>query len=95
MFKAKWNRLQCCLSAGFLAAVFALGTALAPVPVAAQGRTLPDFTDLVDQVGPSVVNIRTLEKRAAAGTGNTDEQMLEFFKRFGIPVPPNLPRSRY
>ena len=93
MFKAKWNRLQSCLSAGFLAAVLALGTALAPVPVSAQGRTLPDFTDLVDQVGPSVVNIRTLEKRAAAGTGNTDEQMLEFFKRFGIPVPPNLPRS--
>jgi len=25
-------------------------------------RVLPDFTDLVEQVGPSVVNIRTLEK---------------------------------
>ncbi len=93
MFKAKWNRLQSCLTAGFLATVLSLSTALAPVPVAAQGRTLPDFTDLVDQVGPSVVNIRTLEKRVAGGTGNNDEQMLEFFKRFGIPVPPNMPRS--
>jgi serine protease Do len=93
MFKANLNRLQSCLSAGFLATVLALTTAMAPVSVEAQGRTLPDFTDLVDQVGPSVVNIRTLEKRAVAGAGNADEQMLEFFKRFGIPVPPNMPRS--
>ena len=28
----------------------------------AQNRTLPDFTDLVEQVGPSVVNIRTIDK---------------------------------
>ena len=60
--------------------------------VSAQVRTLPDFTDLVDQVGPSVVNIRTSEKAKAASSG-VDEQMLEFFKRFGIPVPPNLPRT--
>ncbi|MGM9427980.1 Do family serine endopeptidase [Hydrogenophaga sp. MI9] len=52
-------------------------------------RGLPDFTELVEQVGPSVVNIRTLERASAeSGTGNADEQMLEFFKRFGIPVPP-------
>jgi serine protease Do len=51
---------------------------------------LPDFTDLVDLVGPSVVNIRTLE-RASADTGSSaDEQMLEFFKRFGIPIPPGM-----
>ena len=61
----------------------------------AQNRTLPDFTDLVEQVGPSVVNIRTSEKvkTAASGGGGVDEQMLEFFRRFGIPVPPNLPRG--
>ena len=59
----------------------------------AQMRGLPDFTDLVDQVGPAVVNIRTLEKaKPGAGPGN-EEQMLEFFRRFGIPVPPNMPRS--
>ena len=71
------------------------GAALVPAdPVWAQGRTLPDFTDLVEQVGPSVVNIRTSEKvKAAAAGGGTDEQMLEFFKRFGIPVPPNMPRA--
>jgi len=70
--------------------------AATPAPSAwAQNRTLPDFTDLVDQVGPSVVNIRTSEKvkTAAVGGGGVDEQMLEFFRRFGIPVPPNLPRG--
>ena len=69
---------------------------LPAMPAAAQNRTLPDFTDLVEQVSPSVVNIRTSEKAkaAAAGGGNgIDEQMLEFFRRFGIPVPPNMPRS--
>jgi serine protease Do len=70
--------------------------AATPAPSAwAQNRTLPDFTDLVEQVGPSVVNIRTSEKvkTAAVGGGGVDEQMLEFFRRFGIPVPPNLPRG--
>ena len=79
-------------TAGFLA--LAAAAAVLPVqPVWAQARTLPDFTDLVEQVGPSVVNIRTLEKAKAAPAGNVDEQMQEFFRRFGIPVPPNLPRA--
>ena len=63
-------------------------------PAYAQARALPDFTDLVDQVGPSVVNIRTLEKvssRAQAGAPS-EEDMLEFFKRFGLPIP-NLPKQ--
>src|SRR3990167_7117396 len=73
-------------------------TTLSPQSVSAQTlpsvapsvRGLPDFTDLVDLVGPSVVNIRTLE-RASADTGSSaDEQMLEFFKRFGIPIPPGM-----
>ena len=66
---------------------------LPAVPALAQTRTLPDFTDLVEQVGPSVVNIRTVEKVAArSGAGGTDEEMLEFFKRFGLPMP-NVPRQ--
>lgn len=69
--------------------------AMAPFqPVMAQVRALPDFTDLVDQVGPSVVNIRTLEKvsvRSAQGVPG-EEEMFEFFKRFGLPIP-NTPRQ--
>ena len=40
-----------------------------------------------------MVNIRTIEKVAARNsTGGTDEEMLEFFKRFGLPMP-NVPRQ--
>lgn len=61
----------------------------------AQSRALPDFTDLVEQVGSSVVNIRTLERvaqRQQQGASPADEDMLEFFKRFGLPMP-NIPRQ--
>ncbi|SFB78669.1 serine protease Do [Polaromonas sp. OV174] len=92
MLELNWNPLRPFLAASLMAVVAT--TAVLPVaPAWAQTRTLPDFTDLVEQVGPSVVNIRTLEKVKASGAGGVDEQMLEFFKRFGIPVPPNLPRA--
>jgi serine protease Do len=69
---------------------------LAVAPAGAQVRGLPDFTELVEQVGPSVVNIRTLEKVAArprGGSSGIDEDMLEFFRRFGVPIP-NIPRQQ-
>lgn len=92
----QWNVLA-------LAGALGLGLALgAPGTVQAQGagsaaplvRGLPDFTDLVELVGPSVVNIRTTEKASARGALNgMDEEMQEFFKRFGIPMP-NVPRQQ-
>jgi len=79
-----------------LAVPMMLGAAL-NLPVAAQAqapaapvvRGLPDFTDLVEQVGPAVVNIRTVERvRAGGRSGPGDEEMQEFFRRFfGIPLP--------
>ena len=77
-----------------IAAALGSTALLATAPVYAQARGLPDFTDLVEQVGPSVVNIRTLEKvtpRAQQGFQG-DDDMLEFFRRFGLPVP-NVPRQ--
>jgi serine protease Do len=76
----------------------------APVNVLAQQamvRGLPDFTELVEQVGPSVVNIRTLERvrSPSAAGGGMDEETQELFRRFfGIPMPntpnnPNAPRQ--
>ena len=64
----------------------------------AQAQGLPDFTVLVENVGGSVVNIRTTERhRATRGNGapEMDEDMLEFFKRFGVPIPgqPNPKRA--
>ena len=61
-------------------------------------KGLPDFTELVEQVGPSVVNIRTLEKTSAREVqGNEpDAEMQELFRRFfGVPLPtPNMPRQQ-
>jgi serine protease Do len=73
----------------------ALAQAQSVSPVPPSVRGLPDFTDLVDLVGPSVVNIRTLERVSADADSNAaDEQMLEFFRRFGIPIPPGaIPRA--
>ena len=92
MLELNWNPLRHVLTSAVLG-VAAVATVLSSAPVWAQTRTLPDFTDLVEQVGPSVVNIRTIEKVKAAAQGAPDEQMLEFFRRFGIPVPPNMPRA--
>lgn len=95
IFKVEGHKFR----SGLLACALALtaGATFLPVePVHAQAtRTLPDFTDLVDQVGPSVVNIRTIEKVAQRGgnSGEMDEEMQEFFRRFfGQPLP-GAPRS--
>jgi serine protease Do len=79
---------------GALALGLVLAGALGALPVRAQG--LPDFTELVEKVGPAVVGIRTTERtRGARGGSEIDEDMLEFFRRFGLPIPnsPNSPNS--
>jgi serine protease Do len=81
-----------------LLAAFALaiGGAAATFAPPAQAQNLPEFADLAERVGPAVVNIRTTE-RARAGRGGAvpemDEDMLEFFRRFGLPIP-NQPNPR-
>jgi serine protease Do len=82
---------------GALALGLGVTGALAAAPVGSQG--LPDFTELVEKVGPAVVGIRTTERtRTARGAGGgagpeSDEDMLEFFRRFGLPIP-NRPAPR-
>ncbi|KQX39405.1 DegQ family serine endoprotease [Variovorax sp. Root434] len=93
IFKVEGHKFRSGLLA--LALAVTAGATFLPVePAHAQTRTLPDFTDLVDQVGPSVVNIRTIEKVAQRGSnGEMDEEMQEFFRRFfGQPLP-GAPRS--
>ncbi|MCG1041727.1 DegQ family serine endoprotease [Mycetohabitans sp. B8] len=91
---------------------FLLGAAMAiciplvpPCAAAASAAAnLPDFTDLVDKVGPAVVNIRTTTHGLPQGPsglppGLNDGDMSEFFRRFfGIPLPqlpgkPSPPRG--
>ena len=65
----------------------------APVQSAAapQARALPDFTALVEQNGPAVVNISTTAKvRTSAQEqipGEPGDPFYEFFRRFQIPAP--------
>jgi serine protease Do len=88
----------------FLSALLLTGAALMSAPgaraaspvVTAAVTGLPDFADLVDKVGPAVVNIRTTE-HVRAGQGD-DDDLQELFRRFfggqmaprgrrGAPVP--------
>ncbi|WPH21891.1 DegQ family serine endoprotease [Variovorax paradoxus] len=93
MFKVEGHKLRsylfafgmaCSAAAGFVPAA----PAMAQTP---QARGLPDFADLVEQVGPAVVGIRTVEKvTSGGGSGEMDEEMQEFFRRFfGQPLPGN------
>ena len=92
LFKAEGKGLRAYAMAASLALGATLGF-LPATPVQAQTRALPDFTDLVDQVGPSVVNIRTIERVSQRGNPEMDEEMQEFFRRFfGQPMP-GAPRS--
>ena len=79
-------------------------TFTAPVALAAPVNAplvtgLPDFTDLIDKVGPAVVNIRTTEKARPTQGAPGEEEMQEFLRRFfgGQPVPRSpgpAPRGR-
>ena len=100
MMRFHWTKLNALTTAGMLAIAGAVGVgsiSLSPMHAHAQtatARGLPDFADLAEQVGPSVVNIRTLEKVSSQPTaGGMDDDMLEFFKRFGLPMP-NMPKGQ-
>ncbi|WP_371868418.1 Do family serine endopeptidase [Duganella margarita] len=75
-----------------------LSPATAATPVTGAVIGLPDFADLVDSVGPAVVNIRTTERlkqgKGAAGLG--DDEMQELLRRFfGGAIPPGaVPNGR-
>jgi len=76
----------------WVAALVAAGTmallgTVAPAPVRAQPAQLPDFADLAERISPMVVNIRTTERARVASGGESDPNVEEFFRRFGIPLP--------
>ncbi len=70
-------------------AVAAASVALAP------GRYgLPDFADLVEKVGPAVVNISTTQQVSMGMRGiNPNDPLYDFLRRFGVPVP-GMPGNR-
>lgn len=59
-------------------------------------KGLPDFSELVERVGPSVVSIRTTQRieESEDGDDESEAQMREFFRRFfGTPMPGQTPRK--
>jgi serine protease Do len=58
-------------------------------PAAAVAASLPDFSSLVEQYGAAVVNVEVVQKvRQTRGPGGQSEDpLLDFFRRFGIPPP--------
>jgi serine protease Do len=74
--------------------IFAFTFLVASLTQNAAANTLPDFTELAEQHGAEVVNISVTQVMQANGGApfsfpgmEQDEQMQEFFKRFGIPMP--------
>jgi serine protease Do len=96
------------LSSYLLTGVVAIAASLLPgtfeatgAAHAQAGRELPDFSDLVDRVGPAVVNIRTTE--VSRGRSNQpqmpeldpNDPFYEFFRRFFPPGQmPGEPRGQ-
>jgi serine protease Do len=93
-------------AAATTAVVLPAATAQAPAPAPQMVVGLPDFTHLVDQVGPGVVNVEApigggADRNAQASTQAPDEDDIpEFFRRFfgpGMPMPgigPQGPQAR-
>src|SRR5690349_16319675 len=82
------------------AVVLPAATAQAPAPAPQMVVGLPDFTNLVQQVGPGVVNVEAeigAQASARAGQQDEEDQIPEIFKRFfgpDMPFPggPGAPR---
>jgi serine protease Do len=73
-------------------------TTLALANTHVNAKDLPDFTELAETQGPAVVNISitsTVHGQGASGFPGipNDEDMQEFFKRFGIPNMPGMPNQ--
>ena len=85
----QWFLKQVFLKQGFLSLVLVASTSQF---VHADG--LPDFTVLAEKQGPTVVNVsitQTVHGGNVGFPGIPDEDMQEFFKRFGIPGIPGMP----
>lgn len=79
----------------FFLLVVVFCASLVPAHAQTNSRGLPDFSDLVDRVGPAVVNIRTTQKVSQNPQGfpgfpgmDPNDPFFEFFRRF---MPPGTP----
>jgi serine protease Do len=82
------------ISAVFLTCTMSVSMFVMP----AQAKDLPDFTELAEKQGPTVVNISiTSVVHGGGGMGfpgmPNDENLQELLRRFGIPGMPGMPRQ--
>ncbi len=75
--------------------IISIGLVMATITQHAYAE-LPDFTQLAEKHGAEVVNISVTQSMRGAGSSpfpglENDEQLQEFFKRFGIPSIPGMP----
>jgi serine protease Do len=91
---SKLNLSKLNLSKWASAASFALLFAFTSTSHAGGAGTLPDFTELAEKHGAEVVNISVTQVAQMGGAAfpfpgmENDENLQEFFKRFGIPGAP-------
>jgi serine protease Do len=92
---SEWARRLLLTLGGFVLAVAAMWPQAGNAQSAAVPTVqLPDFTELAARVSPTVVNIRTTERRGSgASPHEMDPNVEEFLRRFGIPMP-NRPDPR-
>jgi len=86
----------------WISAVWLMAALLLSGTAAAQGKALPDFTELVDKYGAAVVNVSTKTRQRPnspfqfqfpQGPQDENDPFFEFFKRFAPPeAAPNAPR---
>ena len=75
-------------AAGCVDSIASQPTPATPAPVTQSARPGPDFTRLVEQAGPAVVNISVTEKpKAQEQSMDPDDPMFQFFRHFDIPLP--------
>ncbi len=97
-FSAIVLALSGCLQDGAISPSHAGNASMAPAvapaaaPVTANRYGLPDFSGLVEQVGPAVVNISVTQKRARPGATSGEDPFAgdpfyDLLRRFGVPIP--------
>ena len=83
--------------AGPGAAPAVAAVAASPAPVSGRVTGLPDFSELVAENGAAVVNISVVEKaqkvQNSGDSGDNDDPLSQFFRRYQMPAPDHAPPS--
>ncbi len=102
-----FNPMYKIILSGALSLALSLGVPFLPMHATVQASTaeesagqlvrpnrygLPDFGDLVEAVGPAVVNISVVRRQSASSEGAPmpEDPFYDLLRRFGIPLPPGM-----